>query len=85
MKIHGTNRPNINPYYEQQQRLKQAQQKQSKDRLEISETAMNLQKNDQIKEKRQAYVEDIKQRVESGEYTINYEKASQKLIDFFTK
>lgn len=85
MKIYGTNRPNINPYYEQQQRIKQAQQKQSKDRLEISEAALKLQNNEQMKAKRQAYVDDIKQRIDSGEYHINYQKTAKKFIDFFTK
>lgn len=85
MKIHGTNRPHINPYYEQQQRVKQAQHKQTKDHLEISEAAMKLQKNDKTTEKRQAFVNDIKQQVESGEYKINYEKTAQKFVDFFTK
>ncbi|HLS06691.1 MAG TPA: flagellar biosynthesis anti-sigma factor FlgM [Bacillota bacterium] len=85
MKIYGTNRSNINPYYDQQQKLKQTEQKQTKDHLEISETAKNLQKNDQLKENRDKYIETLKQQVSSGEYKVNITSTSQKIIDFFTK
>jgi len=83
MKIYGTNRSHINPYYDQQQKLKQFEKKQTKDQLEISAAAKKLQKNDQIENKRQAYVQNIKQQVQSGQYKIQYEQTSQKLIDFF--
>lgn len=85
MKIYGTNRSNINPYYDQQQKLKQTEQKQTKDHLEISETAKKLQKNDQIKENRNKYIETLKQQFASGEYKVNIAGTSQKFVDFFTK
>lgn len=85
MKIYGTNRPNIYSYYEQQQKIKQTQHKPSKDRLEISEAALKLQNHEQIKNDRKAYIKEIKQQINSGEYRINYEKTAKKLIDFFKK
>lgn len=84
MKIHGTNRSHINPYYDQQQKLKQSAKKQTKDQLEISNAAKKLQQNKQISNKRQSYIQEIKQQIESGEYKVQYGKTSQKLIDFFT-
>ena len=84
MKIHGTNRSHINPYYEQQQKLRQTEKKQTKDQLEISDVAKKLQQNDQIVNKRQSYVQEIKEQIELGEYKIQYDQTSKKLIDFFT-
>lgn len=84
MKIHGTNRSHINPYYEQQQKVRQSEKKQTKDQLEISDAAKKLQQNDQIVNTRQSYVQEIKQQIELGEYKIQYDQTSKKLIDFFT-
>lgn len=55
------------------------------DQLEISSEAMKLQENTKVNAKREAYVQEIKNRVESGQYEINYEKTAQKMIDFWSK
>lgn len=55
------------------------------DQLEISSEAMKLQENTKVNAKREAYVQEIKSRVESGQYEINYEKTAQKMIDFWSK
>lgn len=86
LRIHGTNRPQINAYYEQQKKMNQTKSKKgSKDQLEISKEALKLQKNAQPKEQRAAYIEKIKQQVDAGTYEVNFDKTAQKLLDFLTK
>ncbi|MUK90806.1 flagellar biosynthesis anti-sigma factor FlgM [Ornithinibacillus sp. L9] len=85
MKIHGPNQTNFNPYKNQIQ--KQADYKKNvnqKDQLEISTQAKQLQESENIHPKREAYVQEIKNAVESGEYKINHEKTAQKMIDFWS-
>jgi negative regulator of flagellin synthesis FlgM len=53
--------------------------------LEISSQAMQLQENTKVNAKREAYVQEIKSRVESGEYVINHEKTAEKMIEFWSK
>lgn len=80
------NRPQINAYYEQQEKMRQPKNKKgSKDQLEISKEALKLQKNAQPNEQRATYIEKIKQQVNTGTYEVNYEKTAQKLLDFLTK
>lgn len=86
MKIHGSNQANFNPYQKQIQ--KQAEYKKEinqKDQLEISSQAKQLQKNDKPNAKRAAYVQEIKNAVESGEYQVNHEKTAKKMTDFWLK
>ncbi|WP_047980837.1 flagellar biosynthesis anti-sigma factor FlgM [Ornithinibacillus contaminans] len=86
MKINGANQTNFNPYKNQIQ--KQADYKKSvqqQDQLEISTQAMKLQENTKVNPKREAYVQEIKNQVESGQYKIDYEKTAQKMIGFWSK
>jgi negative regulator of flagellin synthesis FlgM len=86
MKVNGPNQTNFNPYKNQIQ--KQMEMKKvglQKDQLEISTEALKLQENTKVSAKREAYVQEIKNRVESGQYEINYEKTAQKMIDFWSK
>ncbi|WP_249871321.1 flagellar biosynthesis anti-sigma factor FlgM [Oceanobacillus saliphilus] len=86
MKINGTNHTNFNPYKQQIQ--KQAEVKkdiQSKDQIEISSEAKQLQENEKTSEKRATHVQEIKQAVESGNYKVNPEKTAQKMLDFWSK
>lgn len=86
MKINGPNQANFNPYKNQIQR--QAEYKKAlkqHDQLEISSQALKLQENTKSNAKREAYVQEIKNRIETGEYEINYEKTAQKMIDFWSR
>lgn len=86
MKIYGSGRTNFNPYNNQQQKqIEQQKQTKKEDQLEISNAAKKLQESKQQHTKRASYVEGIKKAVQSGEYKINYEKTSQKMIDYWSK
>lgn len=83
MKIGGPNHTNFNPY--KQQLEKQANVKKSNqrsDKLQISEEALKLH-GKEPNDKRAAKVQEIKQQVAAGEYKIDIEKTSQKMLDFW--
>jgi len=85
MKIHGTDQTNFNPYRDHiQKNLHNKSEKRKKDQLEISNEAQKLQKNDQSDE-RKRYVKAIKQKIDAGDYDVNYERTAQKVIDFWQK
>ena len=86
MKINGPNQTNFNPYKQQLQ--KQTEVKKdipTKDQIEISNQAKELQEKDKTSEKRASYVQEIKQAVDSGSYKVNPEKVAQKMLDFWSK
>lgn len=86
MKINGTNQVNFNPYKQHLQ--KQAEQKTSgskSDNLQISPEALKLQEKNKPMEKRTAYVQELKQAVESGDYKVDYEQTAEKMLEFWKK
>ncbi|WP_342772629.1 flagellar biosynthesis anti-sigma factor FlgM [Oceanobacillus piezotolerans] len=85
VKINGPNPTNFNPYKKIMEK-QAAQQKEMKkqDQVEISEQAKQLQETDKPNAKRAAYVQEIKQAIQSGEYKVNAEKTAQKMIDFWS-
>lgn len=86
MKINGPNQTNFNPYKNQIQKQNEVKKEiNKKDQIEISSHAKQLQENEKPNAKRAAYVQEIKNAVEAGEYKINHEKTAQKMIDFWSK
>ncbi|MFD1849025.1 flagellar biosynthesis anti-sigma factor FlgM [Oceanobacillus bengalensis] len=85
MKINGPNQPNFNPYNKILQK-QAAMQKEIKkqDQVEISTQAKKLQEAEKPNEQRAAYIKEIKNAVESGEYKVNAEKTAIKMIDFWS-
>ncbi|WP_226037124.1 flagellar biosynthesis anti-sigma factor FlgM [Aquibacillus saliphilus] len=84
MKIQGPNHSNFNPYQKQLQ--KQAEIKKlttNEDQLQISDQAKKLQDGDKPNALRQKHVDEIKQSVQSGDYTIDPKKTSQKMLEFW--
>lgn len=84
MKIQGPN-PYIKTYRNQQHPkhvLKKSSQQQ--DEIKISTQAKKLQQNQSNIERTQ-YVNEIKERVQSGEYKIDYDLTAQKMIEFWSK
>ncbi|WP_242517931.1 flagellar biosynthesis anti-sigma factor FlgM [Halobacillus sp. GSS1] len=86
LKINGPNHTNINPY--QKQMNKQAeigQKKQATDKIEISETAKQMQesgKNDSVREK---LVDQVKSDVQQGNYQVDAKATAKKMLDFWSK
>ena len=74
----------IHTYRNQQQKQVPKKLEKQADQLKISEAAKKLQQTETHAERSQ-YVAEIKQRVQSGQYKIDYEQTAQKMIDFWTK
>lgn len=86
MKIEGPNLTNLHAY--QNKVNKQTDYKQGtapKDQLNISSEAKHLQESKQINKERTAYVQEIKNAVQSGEYEVDFKKTAEKMIDFWSK
>ncbi|WP_186580796.1 flagellar biosynthesis anti-sigma factor FlgM [Aquibacillus kalidii] len=85
MKIQGPNHSNFNPY--QKQINKQAEIKSQltkrEDQLHISDKAKALQDIDKPSFVRQKKVAQIKQAVQSGEYTVDAKETAKKMLDFW--
>lgn len=82
MKIQGTN-PIINAYQKQQQKTINQKRPDQNDRLNISDEAKSLQKNQQHEVNRDHYVQELKNQVQSGSYEINQEKIAEKIMEFW--
>lgn len=84
MKIQGPN-PILNAYQKQQQKVYDKKRTEQKDKIDISQTAKSLQKNQQYEVNRQNHVQQIKEQVQQGEYKVNYEQLADKMIDFWSR
>lgn len=86
VKIYGTNQSKLNVYNNHiQKQLKEKESIKKEDQIEISNAAKKLQQSKKQPSPRKAYVEEIKQAVQSGEYKVDYEKTAKKMIDFWSK
>lgn len=85
MKINGPNQTNFNPYQNHIQKQMDLKKNTKQDHIEISNEAKKLLENDKADPKREAYVQEIKDKIDSGEYKIDYEQTARKMIDFWSK
>ncbi|HLS09734.1 flagellar biosynthesis anti-sigma factor FlgM [Lentibacillus sp.] len=86
MKIYGPDQSGFNPYkYQMQKQMDHSKAAGKKDQLEISSQAKEMLENKKVDSKRAAYVQQIKESVDKGDYRINHEKTAQKMIDFWSK
>lgn len=86
MKIQGPNAANVNAY--KRQFHKQSEEKQvnkNEDKINISEAAKKLQETKKTSEKRMEHISDIKKAIQSGQYEVNIERTSEKMIDFWSR
>lgn len=84
MKIQGP-QPLLNTYKQLQQQQITKKNPQYQDQLNISAEAKKMQQNQFHELKRSEYVEEIKDKVQSGEYKVDSEKTAQKMINFLSK
>lgn len=85
MKIQGPNTTNINAYKRQlHQQLEQKKANEAKDKIDISSAAKKLQETNKISKNRAEHVNQIKEAVQSGQYEVNIERTSDKMIDFWS-
>ncbi|SEH40078.1 anti-sigma-28 factor, FlgM family [Halobacillus karajensis] len=86
MKINGPNQSNLNPY--QKQIHKQAEaglKKQPEDKVEISETAKQMQQSGKSESARAKLIEQVKEDVVTGNYRVDSKAAAKKMLDFWSK
>lgn len=83
MKINNIGPVRLNPYNKQLEKLDSAAKTSKKDKLEISSEALELQKGSPIEAQRQKRVEEIKNKVDSGEYEIEPRKIAEKMYSFW--
>lgn len=72
----------MNPYQRQSQVSHQMQEqikKQRPDQLEISDKALKLQQS----ASRKAYVNEIKQQIDNGQYQVNHQETAKKMLNFW--
>lgn len=83
MKINNIGSVNTNPYRKQIEKTEQLQKSANTDKIQISTEAMELQKGSRIETERQAKVEELKSKVESGEYQVNPRDVAKKMYEFW--
>lgn len=83
LKINNIGHVKINPYNKQIEKMDKSQQVSRRDKIEISSEALELQKGNQLEAARQERVEQLQQKVQSGEYEVNPKETARKLYDFW--
>lgn len=73
----------MNPYKKQIEKTEKLQKSTSTDHIQISTEALELQKGNRIETERQAKVEELKNKIESGEYQVNPREVAKKMYDFW--
>ena len=83
MKINNFRPVNMNPYNKQMEKQEQLQSSKQKDKIEISPEALELQRGNQHEIDRQERVNELKSKVQSGEYKVNPEEIAHKMYSFW--
>ncbi|MEJ8778801.1 flagellar biosynthesis anti-sigma factor FlgM [Pseudogracilibacillus sp. ICA-222130] len=82
MKIQGPN-PYLQIYNQQKQSSIRKKSDQRTDQLNISPEAKMMQMKQTEQSERAQYVQELKEKVQSGTYEINYEQVAEKMIDYW--
>ncbi|GAA0318834.1 hypothetical protein GCM10008967_06760 [Bacillus carboniphilus] len=87
MKIHNFGVTGMNPYKKQMAKTNAQMQKAQlgSDKIEISNTAKELQQNSSVIVDRQKKLEAIQKQIETGTYKVDPEKVAKSMVDFFSK
>lgn len=87
MKIHNFGVTGMNPYKKQMATTNAQTQKAQlgSDKIEISNTAKELQQNSSVIADRQKKIEAIQKQIETGTYKVDPEKVAKSMVDFFSK
>ncbi|KSU83096.1 anti-sigma-28 factor, FlgM family [Fictibacillus enclensis] len=85
MKINSINHVNMNPYTRQNQpsSMKNEEMMNKSDELQISTEAKELQSSEQISPSRQEKLQDIKDRIEAGQYHADPMKVARKFYEYW--
>ncbi|HHW36004.1 MAG TPA: flagellar biosynthesis anti-sigma factor FlgM [Bacillales bacterium] len=83
MKINHFGPIQTNPYKNQIEKMDRLQKTSSSDQVQISTEAMEMQKGSRIETERQAKVDELKNKIESGEYQVNPREVAKKMYEFW--
>ncbi|KAA9022057.1 flagellar biosynthesis anti-sigma factor FlgM [Niallia endozanthoxylica] len=84
MKINNFRPVNMNPYNKLDKIGKlQAQSVNQKDKIEISKEALEMQITNQYEAERQQRVDELKNKIESGEYKVNPQELAKKMYSYW--
>lgn len=87
MKINNVGPSGINPYNRNLNKVSELKKSSynTKDKIEISTTAKELQHTSQLVSQRQEKVEAIKVSVENGTYQLNAKETAKSLLNFYSR
>ncbi len=83
MKINNLGRLNVNPYNKQMEKMEQVQKLQKEINLKFLLKLLELQKENSFEIERQEKVEQLKEKVQSGEYEVNPREVAKKMYGFW--
>ncbi|RLQ96799.1 flagellar biosynthesis anti-sigma factor FlgM [Falsibacillus albus] len=85
MKINNIGPSGINPYKKQANKIEQYNKAKSMgaDKVEISPAAKEMQQSSQLMKERQAKVEEIKSKVENGQYQVDPKAVAKGIFKFY--
>ncbi|NSL51779.1 flagellar biosynthesis anti-sigma factor FlgM [Calidifontibacillus erzurumensis] len=83
MKINNFRPVHMNPYRKQIEKFDKAEKTAKTDKVQISAEALELQKANRIELDRQAKVEELKKKIEAGEYKVNPREIAKKMYEFW--
>ncbi|MGP3561711.1 flagellar biosynthesis anti-sigma factor FlgM [Geobacillus sp. BK01] len=84
MKIHHIGPMNVNPYQRQLGKTERlAAGKAAGDQVEISKEAKELQEAASWEQTRQAKLEQLRQQIENGTYTVDPQAVAKRMIDYY--
>ncbi|MED4269203.1 flagellar biosynthesis anti-sigma factor FlgM [Geobacillus stearothermophilus] len=84
MKIHHIGSMNVNPYQRQFAKTERlAAGKTKGDQVEISKEAKELQEAASWEQARQAKLDELRQQIENGTYTVDPKAVAKRMIDYY--
>lgn len=87
MKINNLGPTGFNPYRKNTGMIDEAKKSsvQGKDKIEISNTAKELQQTSSLMAQREVKVEEIKLSIENGTYKLNAKETAKSILNFYKK
>lgn len=86
MKIQRPNQTHLNIYNNQMNnQLQKRESIKKQDQIQISNAAKQLQHDIKMNENRANYVENLKNKIETGQYEVDFNQTAEKMIEFWSR
>ncbi|MGG1832702.1 flagellar biosynthesis anti-sigma factor FlgM [Cytobacillus firmus] len=83
MKVNNFGKVNMNPYQKQVEKLEDVKKTKARDKVQISAEAIELQKGNSLEKERIEKTEELKRKIEAGEYQVNPREVAKKIYEFW--